>query len=171
MDYIQGLPEQARVFLLSLGFGFILGILYDVFRIVRLVVSPGRRIVIIYDVVYVALSAVLSFLFFLAVNDGSVRAFSLFALLLGWLVYYLSLGIFVIKISEALVRFTRRLIYLITRPFVFVFGIIRRLLRRFRRFLSKNIKKLLKKSKFLLKLYTAMVYNLNRIAVYTKKQE
>ena len=171
MNYIQGLPEQSRIFLLSVGFGFVLGILYDVFRIVRLVVSPGKRLVAVYDVVYVILCAFLSFLFFLTVNNGAVRGYALFALLLGWAVYYLSLGIFVVKLTSFLVNLTRRIFSAIMRPVNSFLRFAGKKLLRLRTFLIKNTKKIQKKFKLLLKLYTLLVYNLKRIAVYSKKQE
>ncbi len=37
MDYIVGMPRQTTNFLLSLGFGFCIGVLYDVVRTIRLI--------------------------------------------------------------------------------------------------------------------------------------
>lgn len=168
MNYLQSLSDQTRVFLQAFGFGFLLGILYDVFRTVRLAVSSGKKFVFVYDIVYVMLCAVLSFLFFLAVNNGAVRGYAFLAELLGWLVYYFSLGIVAIKCSRAVIRFIRWLILLISRPILFVVGLIRRLSVKLSMMIRKILKKVHKKSKFHLKLNGVMVYNLKRIIAFGK---
>ena len=171
MTYLQSLSDQTRVFLQAFGFGFLLGILYDVFRTVRLAVSSGKRFLFVYDVVYVTLCAVLSFLFCLAVNNGSVRGYAFFAELLGWLVYYFSLGIVAIKCSRATIRFTRWLFTLILKPFVLILGLLRRLFWKLSVTLKKFFKKVHKKSKFHLKLNSVMVYNLKRIIAFGKNRQ
>ncbi|MGI6745690.1 MAG: hypothetical protein ACOX45_06055 [Acutalibacteraceae bacterium] len=39
--YTFAINEHLEIFLLSLGMGFLLGILYDAVRIIRLIVSKG----------------------------------------------------------------------------------------------------------------------------------
>ncbi len=171
MIYLQSLSDQTRVFLLSFGFGFILGIMYDIFRTIRLTFSSGKRFIFLYDVVYVTLCAVFSFLFFLAVNNGKVRGYAFFAELLGWLVYYFSLGVVAIKCSKATVRFTRRLFTLLSKPVLFLTRLIRRIVDKAARLLKKFLKKVHKKSKFHLKFNRAMVYNLRRIIAFGKNRQ
>lgn len=171
MIYLQSLSDQTRVFLLSFGFGFILGILYDIFRTVRLTFSSGKKFIFLYDVIYVTLCSVLSFLFFLAVNNGKVRGYAFIAELLGWLVYYFSLGIVAIKCSKATIRFTRRIFTLVSKPVLFLARMIRRFIEKISQLLKKFLKKVHKKSKFHLKFNRAMVYNLKRIIVFGKNRQ
>ncbi|MCL2508852.1 MAG: septum formation initiator family protein [Oscillospiraceae bacterium] len=163
MTYLQSLSDQTYVFLQAFGFGFLLGVFYDVFRTVRLAFSSGKRFIFVQDIIYVMVCAVASFLFFLVVNNGTVRGYAFLAELMGWLVYYFSLGVVAIRFSAMTVRFIRKLFFIVSRPFIFVYGIIVKIARKISLFLKKSSKKIAKKLKFLLKLYTVMVYNIRNI--------
>ena len=40
--------EQLNLFLLSLGAGFVLGVVYDILRTIRLTISKGKAIILTY---------------------------------------------------------------------------------------------------------------------------
>ena len=73
MDYIQGLSVQTEIFLLSLGFGFLLGILYDIFRTMRLIISKSVTFTVIMDILYFLLCSLLIFCFNLVADSGKIR--------------------------------------------------------------------------------------------------
>ena len=52
-DYIYSLSlaAQTKGFLFSLGFGFLMGAVYDMFRIVRIAISKGKKTQIFFDIV------------------------------------------------------------------------------------------------------------------------
>ena len=79
----MSLSEQARCFLASLLLGFILSLLYDLLRAVRLRRAARRRLTGALDALYCALAALLTFLFALRVGGGELRLYMLFAALLG----------------------------------------------------------------------------------------
>jgi len=171
MTYLQSLSDQTRVFLYAFGFGFLLGVFYDVFRVIRLAFTAGKRFIFVQDMIYVMACAVASFLFFLVINNGTVRGYAFLAELLGWLVYYFSLGAVAIRVSALAVRFIRRLFYILSRPFIFVYRIIVRIITKIWRLFKKTSKKIAKKLKFLLQLYKGMVYNLRNIIKRGRKTE
>lgn len=125
--YIDDISSQLNVFLYSVGFGFILGFIYDIFRIIRILVIKNNKAIPIQDIAYFLLCAVLTFVFLLVVNNGRFRFNILVALVLGFAVYYLTLGRFVLN----WVVFTARKIHivifsisrLITVPYRFVLKI------------------------------------------------
>lgn len=53
------------------GLGFLLGAFYDVFRVIRLLMRPSAKVVFFQDLLFFALSSVVTFLFALAVTGGS----------------------------------------------------------------------------------------------------
>lgn len=118
MIYIQGITEQTRLFLLSLGFGFLLGILYDAFRTVRLILSNSAVLVPAADILYFCFCAFFNFCFFMAFDSGRLRAFAVFGEILGWLIYYISFGAVAIKITSFVVRRVRRIFSAVFSPFV-----------------------------------------------------
>ena len=72
MDYIVGMPRQTTNFLLSLGFGFCIGVLYDVVRTIRLIFGGGKRTVLIFDILYSAFAGLVTFIFSLVITNGMV---------------------------------------------------------------------------------------------------
>ena len=92
--------EQTLIFLASLGVGFILGIVYDLLRTLRLSITKSKPAIIVFDLLYFFVVAFVSFVFILAANKGEVRSYIIIGELIGALVYYFSLGITVIKITS-----------------------------------------------------------------------
>lgn len=85
MDYIVGMPRQTTNFLLSLGFGFCIGVLYDVVRTIRLIFGGGKRTVLIFDILYSAFAGLVTFIFSLVITNGMVMAYVVFGEMLGFL--------------------------------------------------------------------------------------
>lgn len=161
--YIEGVSSQVRNFLFSLGFGFLVGIFYDVFRILRLVVSSGKTAVFIGDLLYVLLSAAATFLFLLTVNDGQVRGYILAGELIGFLVWYISFGAFAVRVTGKIVgvlkKAFRGIFRIILYPFYKLYAVLRRFLAKISEKGQKKAKKIANKSKFHLKMKHALLYN------------
>lgn len=157
------LAVQTRVMLLALGLGFLIGILYDIFRIVRLSVSRGRAAVFIQDILFFFLFSGITFAFCLSQNNGEVRFYIVFAEVLGFLIYYFSFGAFVIKVSDTIINALRKLFELIVKlisfPVALVFRVLRGIYRFFVKISQKNSKKFGKKIKFLLQRNRSVLYN------------
>ncbi len=160
MEYIQGLTAQTQIFLYSLGFGFLLGILYDVFRTLRTVISNSRGFVLFMDLLYFAVCAFLIFCFNMVVAGGHIRIYIALGELLGWLIYYFSFGAIAIKAGNAVSAFIKRIFGIITKPIRIIIRKIRRKTRRFGDFNKKLIRKNDKKAKYILQKYKGIVYNL-----------
>ncbi len=101
MEYIQGLGSQTRLFLYSAGYGFLLGILYDLFRNIRLIISNKKSFVIFSDVTYFVLCSFLVFCFALVMDSGQIRAFVFVGQAVGWLIYYFSFGAVAVRLGRA----------------------------------------------------------------------
>ncbi len=165
-DYLYGLSlaTQTKNFLLSLGFGFIMGIFYDLFRIVRISISKGKVATVISDIFYCVFLCFSLMLFCLTVNEGEIRLYLLLGSLAGFFVYYFSLGVIIFSFSERLISFIKKIIKsifnVISYPFRFVFGKIRKLFNNLSTKSRKNTKNIKNKSKFLLKVNKLLLYNL-----------
>lgn len=165
-DYLYGLSlaTQTKNFLLSLGFGFIMGIFYDLFRIARISISKGKIATVISDILYCAFLCFSLMLFCLTVNEGEIRLYLLLGSLAGFFVYYFSLGVIIFSFSEKLITLIKKIIgsvfNVISYPFRFVFGKLRKLLNNLSVKSHKNTKNIKNKSKFLLKVNKLLLYNL-----------
>ena len=165
-DYLYGLSlaTQTKNFLLSLGFGFIMGILYDLFRIVKISISKGKLATIISDILYCIFLCFALFLFCLTVNEGEIRLYLLLGSMAGFFVYYFSLGVIIFSFSEKIIAFIKAIIKsvfnIISYPFRFIFEKMRKIFNNLWVKSRKNTKNIKNKSKFLLKVNKRLLYNL-----------
>lgn len=98
MEYIHGLSFQLTAFLRSVGLGLILGILYDRFRVLRLLFG---RLTPLFDTLYFCAAAFLTFCFGLAFCDGMLRLYVYLGCFLGWMIHYLSFGSFISRLQRS----------------------------------------------------------------------
>ncbi len=167
--YSLSLAQQTKGFLLSLGMGFVLGIAYDLIRIIRISISRGKLAVIVCDVIFCIFFCLATFLFCLTVNEGELRLYLMAGEGLGFLVYYFSLGVAIFRFSEKIVLGIRsifgKFFKLIFAPFKWIGEKIRTRVNKFAQKSRKNSEKIKNKSNFLLKVNKLLLYNL-----FVKKQ-
>lgn len=101
------LTDQTIYFLCSLLFGVIISALYDVVRILRFVGFNKLWQIILTDILYFLVCAVLTVLFSLPFNKGTVRYFAIFGEAVGFIVYRFTVGEVTAKIYCAIIRFFR----------------------------------------------------------------
>lgn len=157
MTYILSMQEQLVLFCKSLGFGFLVGIGYDLFALFRLLLSKGKGLAA-WEIGYALLAAVCSFLFDLTLNGGDLRLYMLAAECLGFALWYFAAGVpFRCGVRSA-IRFCGRTAQKISVP-------LRRISQRVQNVEESGkikIKKVLKKTNVLLKLRAKLVYNLRQ---------
>lgn len=157
------LADQTIVFLLSCAIGMLLGLLYDVFRISRVAVNTAAGVVLVEDVVYFLICAVVTFLFLLSANDGSVRFFLFLGEALGWILYYFTIGSLVMNVSRTIIAAVKAILRFVLRYILYpiwrlIYNIISLLCMPFV-FLSRLFKKFSQKLKFRLKVRRVLLYN------------
>lgn len=138
--------EQLLIFVSSLGMGFLLGILYDVLRALRLSITRSRIALVFFDILYFILFGLFSFLFILALNKGEIRFYIIIGEIIGALFYYISFGIAVIKITDKTVALLRKLYSLIFKVISAPFRLIKKLFCRLKSKMEKLSAKTEKKS-------------------------
>ena len=82
------------------GLGFLLGAFYDVFRVIRLLMRPSAKVVFFQDLLFFALSSVVTFLFALAVTGGELRFYLFLGLVTGFMAYYFTIGRAVVRCGQ-----------------------------------------------------------------------
>ena len=150
------------MFLYSFGFGFLLGIFYDILRTFRMLISRSKVFVFIVDLIYFASCAVLTFAFVLVMDSGRIRLYTAAGELLGWLVYYFSFGSIAVKVSSFLCRKIKRVFALFFKPFRVLFSGFGKVFGKIRDIIKKYLRKSNKKSKYILQNQRDIVYNLYR---------
>lgn len=156
--------EQTVIFLSSLGVGFLLGVLYDVFRAIRLSITKSRTATIIFDILYFLTFGFLSYIFILALNKGEIRAYIIIGEIIGGLFYYFSFGIVAVKLTDKFIAVVKRIKSFIFTVISFPFKLLYRLFHgaflKMRKIFKKTEKKSTKMRKKLLPKLRLYVYNL-----------
>ena len=89
-------------------FGCLVGLVYDFFRVFRLVFHAGMILLFIEDFIFSVFLAGSVFAFCFLFNSGKIRFFYLIAILFGWILYYFTVGRLAYRGMKALFRTGRR---------------------------------------------------------------
>lgn len=89
--------NQAYIFLIAVYGGLIIGVIYDIFRVVRSITQSGKWFTAVIDFVFWVLVAFLLFYMLFKVNGGQIRFYTLIGIALGWSLYRLTIGALVVK--------------------------------------------------------------------------
>lgn len=176
MSYIVGLREQTANFLLSLGFGFSIGLVYDLVRIIRRLFSDGKKAIMTADILYAVFAAIMTFVFLLTATNGKIMVYILFGELLGFFIYYFTFGVFAMRVGDKLTAFLKKFLkkasHAVFAPFRWAFEHIVKKIRKISQKSRKKAQKAAKKSKFHLKVCNNLLYNLNvKYSVSAKKRK
>lgn len=158
--YSVAQAEQLKIFLTSLGVGFLLGMLYDIFRFFRLSFSRFKAATVIIDTLYFLLFGFLSYIFILTVNKGEIRFYILLGEALGASFWYFAFAPVSFKITNAVVRFLKRTYWVVTYPFRALAKAISALNEKIKQKRKKTAKNTQKMRKKLLPKTKIYVYNI-----------
>lgn len=162
------LSGQSALLLTAALLGFVLGAVYDVFRVIRVFTRSGRIAVFVFDIIYWLICAAATFAFLLIQNDGKIRALIIVSELAGAALYYYTIGKIVIKrvqaASDRVKRGARAATAAIARPIRKFGSVAGSEISKKGRTCGNIVKKETKLLKIRLKVHNKMMYNLLRSA-------
>lgn len=141
--YIQGLAQQTNSFLLCVGFGFLLDILYVAVEFVGKIFSLSKKSVPVRDISFFILATLCTFLFLLYANNGETRGYVFLALMLGAAICHCTIGLIALKFTDRLARFIRKTALILLSPILRLFKKTASVLKN----IQKNIAEFIKKDK------------------------
>ena len=112
---ILSMSGQVWLFLSTVAAGFVIGLVYDFFRVLRIVVTHRQWLVQLEDVIYWVAVSLLMFYFMLHQNYGEIRFFIIIGAAIGVVIYFCSISPVFIKISVAVIEFLQRVIITVLR--------------------------------------------------------
>ncbi len=148
MNYAEPLSNQVLVFIRSVGFGVLLGLIYELFSAVRILLGDKKRAYILCDISFSLTATVLSFFYMVLYNSGRVRLNLLAAQLIGAIAFHIAAGRYLVKPFNYLMEKTRQLLLFLFYPIRYVFGKVKNILAR----RPKKEKKKLKNIKNIIKI-------------------
>ena len=84
--------SQEQVFILFFIIGIIIGLIFDLFRVIRKCFKVPDYITLIQDILFFISSGVILILGILKINNGEIRLFLFLAIFFGMLIYFLTIS-------------------------------------------------------------------------------
>ena len=121
---------QAYQFLIYLISGMLIGVLFDIFRILRRSFKTQDFITYVEDAIFWIITGIFLMFILLNFSNGEIRLYSIIGLALGFITYMLTISRLFIKINVKIVKFIKNVVSNIIRVIIYPFKLIIKILRK-----------------------------------------
>lgn len=108
--------EELRLFFLSCLWGAVFGIYYDIFRTLRLTIPHHSFFVLLEDVVFLMTYGIFLSSFASTEARGELRGYYVLGGLIGFTLYYLTIGRFVMRFMRKLMKLLKGILNILLKP-------------------------------------------------------
>ena len=155
------MKNQAYLFIIFILNGFLIGVLIDIFRILRKAFKTKDIITYFEDILFWVISGGIVLYTVFKFNNGELRGFIFLGIIVGVLIYMLIFSKIFIKINLFIINFIKKFFYFIfIIPIKFTYKVIRKLFLNPISFIIINFRKILSN----IKIKTKSLYNKNKKA-------
>lgn len=137
--------SQANLFLIFVVDGIVIGLIFDIFRILRKSFKTSDIITTIEDILFWIITGMIVLYSIFIFNNGEIRFFMFIGMFLGILLYMFLLSTFIMKISIKIVTILKKITVFILKIAIFpiqsLYKIIKNILRKPILFCFINLKK------------------------------
>ena len=112
------LTDQMQGFYLACIAGAVLGLLFDVFRIVRILLNCKKISVFFQDLFCMFVAGVATFLVALATNWGQIRFYMLAGEAIGFCIYFLTAGEITVRLAKLICKILDKICCFLKRFFL-----------------------------------------------------
>lgn len=145
------MANQAYLFLMFVINGILIGVLFDIFRILRKSFKTSDFVTYIEDIIFWILTGILTLYFIFYYNNGEIRFYIFLGIIIGALIYMLTISKHIIKFSVTIITFfkdiTIKISKIILYPLQLILTISKKLFLRPISFICINLRKSLAKFK------------------------
>lgn len=122
------LSQQISIFICAIVGGLLIGIINEPFRFLRYAGFNSKTEIFIQDIIFMLLSAFITFFFSLCYNKGEVRFFIIFGELIGFLIFRYTIGLLTGKIFGFIFAVIRKILYILKKFFNVIVTILTKFL-------------------------------------------
>lgn len=123
--------QQFYSFLIFVGIGILIVLIFDIFRILRKSFKTPDSITFLEDVLFLLITGIILIYSIMKFNSGKIRFYIFLGLLIGGIIYALNVSKYFIKINIKIIETIKIMINyilnIISFPFKIIFKIIRKL--------------------------------------------
>ena len=161
--------NQAYIFLIFVINGFLIGVLFDIFRILRKSFRTKDIITYIEDILFWILTGLLLLYSIFTFSNGEIRLYMFLGVFTGCILYMILISQYFIKINVKIILFAKGIVYktfyILTFPIRILLKILKKFLFKPIHFLTINTKKIQKN----IKEKGKNLINFNRKKIKTQK--
>lgn len=137
--------EQLTNFIYFVMIGMILGIVFDVFRILRKSFKTSDLTTNIQDILFGIITGIILLSSIFLFNNGELRLYIFLGICFGISIYLLLISQYFIKINVTIISFIKKFIKLLTKPFIILLKFIKKFFFKPISFICINLKLLFNK--------------------------
>lgn len=135
--------NQASLFLIYIATGMLICIFYDIFRALRKTIKTSNIVTYIEDIIFWTIVAIFLIIEILNLNSGELRLYTFIGIIIGCIIYLLTVSKFILNILIKIFKTTQKIILLIIKPTINLYKFIISLFAK----ISTNIKRMFLKRK------------------------
>ncbi len=121
--------EEMNLFGICVVLGAFLAFVYDIIRILRLLIPHKDIFVDIEDLAFWLFTAWMVFKTLVVYNRGALRAYAFFGMILGVVIYAFSLSKLILYIVRKIVPYWKKCFCILFKPYTCLRGVIRKMLK------------------------------------------
>ena len=137
--------NQAYLFLVFTINGILIGLLFDIFRILRKSFKTSDMITYIQDILFWILTGLILLYSIFTFSDGEIRFYMFIGIFIGWLIYMMMFSKYFIKINVKIITIIKKIIGITLSIIIFPINILFKFMKKifFKpiNFITINIKK------------------------------
>lgn len=137
--------EQLTNFIYFIITGMVLGIVFDIFRILRKSFKTSDLVTNIEDILFGIITGIVLLFTIFLFNNGELRLYLFLGIIFGIILYLLLISKYFIKINVEIIKIIKKFIILITKPFIILLKFIKKIFFKPISFICINLKLLFKK--------------------------
>lgn len=137
------MQNQAYLFIVFILNGFLIGLLFDTFRVFRKSFKTNDFLTQVQDTIFWVLTGLILIYSIFKFNNGNIRAYIFIGVVLGAIIYLLLFSKLFIKISVSIISWIKKIIiFIIIKPVKYLVKLFRKIFIKPISFIIINIKKI-----------------------------
>lgn len=118
--------SQAYIFLIFIINGIIIAFIFDIFRIFRKSFKTPDWLTYVEDILFWLISCIILAYSIYTYNNGAIRLYMFIGLLIGAIIYIITISKYIIKISVAIIDKIKHILQFLTKCVIYLIKIIGR---------------------------------------------
>ncbi len=132
--------NQLYIFLIYIASGMLIGIIFDIFRVLRKSIKTSNLITYIEDTIFWIIVGLFLIWEIFTISYGELRSYIFIGLLIGFVIYMLSVSKYFIKINVKIMSYVKKIILKILNIFKNILNFILKIFKPVFNFIENKIK-------------------------------